>query len=451
PENAISWADRSRRHYDTYFLTFINNNFANFGLKQWIKLRSEQCQIYLSNVANDKINKTKTTITITRTITTTKKTTNNTKTDTKKISTTSRKIIPTSTVSSRCGPEYGACAKSGYCCNKLGYCGKTDKHCGTGCQPAYELNIPSLSDKCALAQVRYFNMWKNTSTALSQSYNFENSRNYLKLNLEFLKYSKDFRWILRARFIKELTIGLLIVSYLKKFRINHFSDLDKNFFYFLDNLFNCLYVTSDNSSVDNRINNIVKGYKSSFNNGNNSIRKCLYKCQTESVGQSSRENADPITDPRWSFIHRIPEGNKHCKFGCYDITILICSISCELWFTLFFLKFDLTIEDKSLEIYMDLDEDYEDNIYYMMLNAFLDGCYAFEKLKIDVEWRQWHELIKSSSESPVSAIVGLSYLLLLPIYNNNKNTPGGFKGIDAKKIRHGIYSETDSNDTSFVE
>ncbi|ORX67708.1 hypothetical protein BCR32DRAFT_250411 [Anaeromyces robustus] len=191
PENCISWADRSRRHYDTYFVgalfnhdiiknryneimkdtinkvfnvdsisplienirnlievdivwnfdlidkldnkisgfvnhytlddfigninydkleykPSINNNFANFGLKQWIKLRSEQCQIYLSNVANDKINKTKTTITITRTITTTKKTTNNTKTDTKKISTTSRKIIPTSTVSSRCGPEYGA-------------------------------------------------------------------------------------------------------------------------------------------------------------------------------------------------------------------------------------------------------------------------------------------------------------------------------------------------------
>ncbi|ORX76079.1 hypothetical protein BCR32DRAFT_284558 [Anaeromyces robustus] len=30
-------------------------------------------------------------------------------------------------------------------------------------------------------------------------------------------------------------------------------------------------MTSDNSSVDNRINNIIKGYKSSSNNGNTRI------------------------------------------------------------------------------------------------------------------------------------------------------------------------------------
>ncbi|ORX86549.1 hypothetical protein BCR32DRAFT_275333 [Anaeromyces robustus] len=103
-------------------------------------------------------------------------------------------------------------------------------------------------------------------------------------------------------------------------------------------------------NVDNRINNIVKGYKSSSNNRNNSICnvdilgnrkiinrepgfneisnnypyskewKCLYKCQNESdniycsinlkptyprnvnddnniIGQHSRTNTDPITDP----------------------------------------------------------------------------------------------------------------------------------------------------------
>ncbi|ORX81353.1 hypothetical protein BCR32DRAFT_279760 [Anaeromyces robustus] len=32
--------------------------------------------------------------------------------------------------------------------------------------------------------------------------NFENSRNYLKFNLEFPEYSKGFKWILRARFAK---------------------------------------------------------------------------------------------------------------------------------------------------------------------------------------------------------------------------------------------------------
>ncbi|ORX70421.1 hypothetical protein BCR32DRAFT_272363 [Anaeromyces robustus] len=57
----------------------------------------------------------------------------------------------------------------------------------------------------------------------------------------------------------------------KNLRINNFSDLDRNFFYFLDSLFNSLVRTSDNSSVDNRINNIVKGYKSSNNIRINSI------------------------------------------------------------------------------------------------------------------------------------------------------------------------------------
>ncbi|ORX80336.1 hypothetical protein BCR32DRAFT_300199 [Anaeromyces robustus] len=57
----------------------------------------------------------------------------------------------------------------------------------------------------------------------------------------------------------------------KNLRIDHFSDLDRNFFYFLDSLFNSLVRTSNNPSVDNRINNIVKGYKSSNNMRINSI------------------------------------------------------------------------------------------------------------------------------------------------------------------------------------
>ncbi|ORX75123.1 hypothetical protein BCR32DRAFT_285480 [Anaeromyces robustus] len=122
-----------------------------------------------------------------------------------------------------------------------------------------------------------------------------------------------------------------------------------------------------------------------------------------------------------------------------------------------FMKFSLINQVNSLELSEDSDKDYEDNIYYLMLNVFLDGCYVFEKLEIIGE--QSH-----SSESSVPDIVGLSHFLtfVMPIvnisfgilliwYNNNKNTPGSFKGVDVEKIRHGIYSDTDSNDISFVE
>ncbi|ORX76614.1 hypothetical protein BCR32DRAFT_296150 [Anaeromyces robustus] len=107
----------------------------------------------------------------------------------------------------------------------------------------------------------------------------------------------------------------------------------------IDSLINSLVRTSNNPSVDNRINNIVKGYKSSNNSinygfndriNNSPYKKeweYLFKCQTESgtyskspfllrsaallndimpvvnvnadntVGQPSRANADPISDP----------------------------------------------------------------------------------------------------------------------------------------------------------
>ncbi|ORX82732.1 hypothetical protein BCR32DRAFT_278643 [Anaeromyces robustus] len=128
-------------------------------------------------------------------------------------------------------------------------------------------------------------------------------------------------------------------------------------------------------------------------------------------------------------------------------------------------KFTQINRTNSLGFSEDLDEDFENNIYYLMLNAFLDGCYAFDKLDIKRERRWWRgQLFKGSPESPVPYIVGLSHFLtvVMPIvnisfrillnwYNNNKNTPGGFKGVDVEKIRHGIYSDTDSNGISFVE
>ncbi|ORX81023.1 hypothetical protein BCR32DRAFT_293527 [Anaeromyces robustus] len=105
--------------------------------------------------------------------------------------------------------------------------------------------------------------------------NFENSRNYLKLNLEFPEYNKGFRWILRAR------CGYKIDTRVAK-AVKMINNSCPKYC-----LFNSLVVTSDNSSVNNRINNIVKGYKSSnnirINNISNiDILEWLFKCQTES-------------------------------------------------------------------------------------------------------------------------------------------------------------------------
>ncbi|ORX77170.1 hypothetical protein BCR32DRAFT_283457 [Anaeromyces robustus] len=297
-----------------------------------------------------------------------------------------------------------------------------------------ELNIPPLSDvlingtkilndklnniSSSTKEIMEFywdrdmNSDKSIKAKNYKMYKFEESRNYLKLNLEYPEYSKGFRWILRARCGYKIDARVAKAAKMinnscpnccsccfhcesyqridhwfincflfKNLRIDHFSDLDRNFFYFLDSLFNSLVRTSNNPSVDNRINNIVKGYKSSNNSisnidilgskkivnryriyifliggrdygfsdriNNSPYKKeweCLFKCQTESgtyskspfllrsaallndimpvvckrqhilfnkfktnlsrnvnadntVGQPSRANADPISDP----------------------------------------------------------------------------------------------------------------------------------------------------------
>ncbi|ORX76214.1 hypothetical protein BCR32DRAFT_296376 [Anaeromyces robustus] len=65
-------------------------------------------------------------------------------------------------------------------------------------------------------------------------------------------------------------------------------------------------------------------------------------------------------------------------------------------------KFTQINRTNSLGFSEDFDEDFENNIYYLMLNAFLDGCYAFDKLDIKRERRWWRgQLFKGSPESPV--------------------------------------------------
>ncbi|ORX85591.1 hypothetical protein BCR32DRAFT_276141 [Anaeromyces robustus] len=220
-------------------------------------------------------------------------------------------------------------------------------------------------------------------------YNFEESRSFLKLNLEFPEYSKGFRWILRARCGYKIDARVAKAAKMINnscpnccsccFHCESYQRIDHWFINCF--LFKNLLRTSNNPSVDNRINNIVKGYKSSNNSisnidilgskkivnryriyifliggrdygfsdriNNSPYKKeweCLFKCQTESgtyskspfllrsaallndimpvvckrqhilfnkfktnlsrnvnadntVGQPSRANADPISDP----------------------------------------------------------------------------------------------------------------------------------------------------------
>ncbi|ORX77883.1 hypothetical protein BCR32DRAFT_282807 [Anaeromyces robustus] len=103
--------------------------------------------------------------------------------------------------------------------------------------------------------------------------------------------------------------------------------------------------------------------------------------------------------------------------------------------------------NKSLGISLDTDEDYEDNIYYLMLNVFLD---------------------ERSSKSSDPFILGLSlsypyyanhiqiFLYSWQLVNNCKISPGDHKGVDVEMIRQGIYSDTDayastSNGVTFAE
>ncbi|ORX78157.1 hypothetical protein BCR32DRAFT_282568 [Anaeromyces robustus] len=175
-----------------------------------------------------------------------------------------------------------------------------------------EFNIHPFSNKCALAEN------SNCITSSKEIMDFYwdrdmNSNKSIKAKMARCGYKIDTRvakaakmvntsfpnccsWYFHSDSYYRIDYWFINCFLFKNFRINYFFNLDRNFYYFLDNLFNSLYVTSDNSSVDNRINNIVKGYRSrdnirinkpDFNEISNNCPynkewKCLYKCQIES-------------------------------------------------------------------------------------------------------------------------------------------------------------------------
>ena len=74
-----------------------------------------------------------------------------------------------------------------------------------------------------------------------------------------------------------------------------------------------------------------------------------------------------------------------------------------------FLKFAMIIEQNSLEISLDSEKDYNNNIYYFILSALLDGRSIYEKIRInDTEQRQLIDNIffkQSSTSSTVPYFV----------------------------------------------
>jgi len=80
-----------------------------------------------------------------------------------------------------------------------------------------------------------------------------------------------------------------------------------------------------------------------------------------------------------------------------------------------FLKFTMIIEQKSLDVSLDSEKDYDNNnIYYFILIALLGGRSIYEKIKINnVKQRQLVDNIfkQSSTSSIIPYFVGIAEFL----------------------------------------
>ena len=75
-----------------------------------------------------------------------------------------------------------------------------------------------------------------------------------------------------------------------------------------------------------------------------------------------------------------------------------------------FLKFAMIIEQKSLDVSLDSEKDYDNNIYYFILSTLLGGRSIYEKIKLnDRKQRQLVDNIykQNSSSSTVPFFVGI--------------------------------------------
>jgi len=129
-----------------------------------------------------------------------------------------------------------------------------------------------------------------------------------------------------------------------------------------------------------------------------------------------------------------------------------------------FLKFAMIIEQKSLDVSLDSEKDYENNIYYYILSALLGGRSIYSKIKVnDGEERQLVNNIfkQSSTSSTVPYFVGiaefltnviplicLSFRLMMKLYSIEYTVA---KSVDVELIRHGFSPPSEMTDTDSVD
>ena len=81
---------------------------------------------------------------------------------------------------------------------------------------------------------------------------------------------------------------------------------------------------------------------------------------------------------------------------------------------IYFLKFAMIIEQKPLDVSLDSEYDYDNNIYYFIIECFFNRRSIYEKIKFnDVEQKQLVDSIfkQSSTLSTVPYFVGIAEFL----------------------------------------
>ena len=117
-----------------------------------------------------------------------------------------------------------------------------------------------------------------------------------------------------------------------------------------------------------------------------------------------------------------------------------------------------------MNVSVDLENDYDNNIYYFILNALLGGCSIYEKIKLnDREQRQLVDNIfkQSSISSTVPYFVGIAEYLtnVIPFICRSFSLMKWYsvestvtKSVDVEMIRHGFSPpDTDSIDNTNFE
>jgi len=127
----------------------------------------------------------------------------------------------------------------------------------------------------------------------------------------------------------------------------------------------------------------------------------------------------------------------------------------------------MIIEQKSLNVSLDSEKDYDNNIYYYILSALLGGRSIYSKIKVnDVEQRQLVDNIfkQNSTSSTVPYFVGIvefltnviplicrSFRLMMKWYSIESTESTVAKSIDVEMIRHGFSSPGERSDTDSVD